>query len=170
VSDSERLASIDALVMDVDGVLTDGTFIWSASGEESKRFSFEDVMGLSRAHQAGLELGLISGEDSVLIDRFASKLKIRFVIKGCKHKDAALQEFCRSTGIPLERTAFMGDDVNDLPALALAGLSVAPANAQAQVKAQVSMVMERGGGHGAVRMLIEMILAARSKDARMGVG
>jgi 3-deoxy-D-manno-octulosonate 8-phosphate phosphatase (KDO 8-P phosphatase) len=168
VSASERLASIAALVMDVDGVLTDGTFIWSTSGEESKRFSFEDVMGLSRARQAGLELGLISGEDSVLVDRFASKLGIRCVTKGCKDKGAALQDFCRTTGIPLERTAFMGDDVNDLPALAIAGLSVAPANAQPQVKTKVSMVMERGGGQGAVRMLIEMILAARSKHSTMG--
>ncbi len=161
MSDSERLASIDALVMDVDGVLTDGTFLWSTSGEESKRFSFEDVMGLSRARQAGLELGLISGEDGVLVDRFAAKLGIRSVITGCKHKGDALQDFCRSTGIPLERTAFMGDDVNDLPALAIAGLSVAPANAQPQVKTQVSMVMERGGGQGAVRQLVEMLLAAR---------
>jgi 3-deoxy-D-manno-octulosonate 8-phosphate phosphatase (KDO 8-P phosphatase) len=62
VSDSDRFASIEALFMDVDGVLTDGTFIWSTSGEESKSFSFEDVMGLSRARQAGLTLGLISGE------------------------------------------------------------------------------------------------------------
>ncbi len=170
MSDSERLASIDALVMDVDGVLTDGTFVWSTSGEESKRFSFEDVMGLSRARQAGLELGLISGEESVLVDRFASKLGIRCVTKGCKDKGSALRDFCRTTGIPLERTAFIGDDVNDLPALAIAGLSVAPANAQPQVKTQVSMVMERGGGQGAVRMLIEMIIAARSKYATAGAG
>ena len=161
VSDSERLASIDALVMDVDGVLTDGTFMWSASGEEAKRFSFEDVMGLSRARRAGLELGLISGEDSVLVDRFASKLGIRFAIKGCKDKGAALQDFCRTTGIPLERTAVMGDDVNDLAALQIAGLSVAPANAQPEVKTQVSMVLERGGGQGAVRQLVEILLTAR---------
>ncbi len=147
--------------MDVDGVLTDGAFIWSTSGEELKRFSFEDVMGLSRARQAGLELGLISGEDSVLVDRFATKLGIRCVFKGCKHKGVALQDFCRITGIPLERTAFVGDDVNDLPALAVAGLSVAPANAQPQVKSRVSMVMERSGGQGAVRQLVEILLAAR---------
>lgn len=162
MSDFDRFASIDALVMDVDGVLTDGTFVWSASGEESKRFSFEDIMGLSRARQAGLTLGLISGEDSILVDRFAEKLRISHVTKGCKEKRTALEDFVRSTHIPLERTAFMGDDVNDLPALAIAGLSVAPANAQPSVKAAVMLVLDRSGGQGAVRQLVEMILTARA--------
>jgi 3-deoxy-D-manno-octulosonate 8-phosphate phosphatase (KDO 8-P phosphatase) len=163
VSDFNRLGSIDALVMDVDGVLTDGTFIWSTSGEESKRFSFEDVMGLSRARKAGLQLGLISGEDSALVDRFAKKIGITNVAKGCKEKGRALRDFAVATGIALERTAFIGDDVNDLSALAIAGLSVAPANAQAPVKEVVALVLERSGGQGAVRQLIEMILAARKR-------
>jgi 3-deoxy-D-manno-octulosonate 8-phosphate phosphatase (KDO 8-P phosphatase) len=166
VSDFERLSAIDALVMDVDGVLTDGTFIWSVSGEESKRFSFEDVMGLSKARQAGLKLGLISGEDSALVDRFAAKIGIVNVAKGCKEKGLALREFAASTGVPLERTAFIGDDVNDLPALAIAGLSVAPANAQPSVKAAVALVLERGGGEGAVRQLVDMILTARASIKR----
>ena len=147
--------------MDVDGVLTDGTFSWSISGDESKRFSFEDVMGLSRARQAGLVLGLISGEDSALVDRFAAKVGIEQVEKGCKEKGIALKNFAHRTGIALKCIAFMGDDVNDLPALAIAGLSVAPANAQPPVKAAVALTLDRSGGHGAVRQLVEMILAAR---------
>jgi 3-deoxy-D-manno-octulosonate 8-phosphate phosphatase (KDO 8-P phosphatase) len=163
VSDFEgSLGLIDALVMDVDGVLTDGTFLWSASGEESKRFSFEDVMGLSRARQAGLILGLISGEDSVLVDRFAAKIGIVNVAKGCRDKGAALKQFSQSTGIPLEHTAFIGDDVNDLPALRIAGFGVAPGNAQPAVKAAAALVLDRHGGQGAVRQLVELILAARS--------
>ena len=163
MSDSDRLALIDALVMDVDGVLTDGTFSWSAAGDESKSFSFEDVMGLSRARQAGLTLGLISGEDGVLIDRFASKLSIPYVAKGCKDKGAALRHFADTTGITLERTAYIGDDVNDLAALAIAGLGVAPSTAQPQVLAAATLVLKRGGGRGAVRELVEMILAARTR-------
>jgi 3-deoxy-D-manno-octulosonate 8-phosphate phosphatase (KDO 8-P phosphatase) len=166
VSDFENLASIDALVMDVDGVLTDGTFLWSTSGEESKRFSFEDVMGLSRARQAGLTLGLISGEDSVLVDRFATKIGIVNVVKGCRDKGAALKQFSKSTGIALEHIAFIGDDVNDLPALAIAGLSAAPSNAQPSVKAAVGIVLDRGGGHGAVRQLVELILKARHERGK----
>ncbi len=161
MSDFEGLASVDALVMDVDGVLTDGTFTWSESGGESKQFSFEDVMGLSRARKAGLALGLISGEDSALVDRFAEKIGISNVAKGCKDKGAALRRFAETTGIALSRTVFIGDDINDLPALAIAGVSVAPANAQPPVKAAVTLVLDRGGGRGAVRQLVEMILAAR---------
>lgn len=151
--------------MDVDGVLTDGTFLWSDSGAESKRFSFEDVMGLSRARQAGLTLGLISGEDGVLVDRLARKIGTSNVAKGCKEKGVALRKFSESTGIALERTAYIGDDVNDLPALAIAGFSAAPANAQPAVKAAVALVLERSGGRGAVRQLVEMILAARASPA-----
>lgn len=157
------LASIDALVMDVDGVLTDGTFLWNETGGESKRFSFEDVMGLSRARRAGLTLGLISGEESILVDRFAHKIGISNVAKGCKDKGTALRNFAESTGIALRCTAYIGDDVNDLPALAIAGLSVAPANAQPAVKSAVALVLGRGGGQGAVRQLVEMILTARSE-------
>ena len=162
MSDFERLASIEALVMDVDGVLTDGTFLWSTSGDELKSFSFEDVMGLSRARRAGLKLGLISGEDSTLVDRFALKIGIEYVAQGCKDKGAALRHFAESTGGSLERTAFIGDDVNDLPALAIAGFSVAPANAQPAVKAAVALVLEQSGGRGAVRHLVDLILAARA--------
>ncbi len=147
--------------MDVDGVLTDGTFLWSTSGEEMKRFSFEDVMGLSMARKAGLKLGLISGEDCPLVDRFAGKLEIASVTKGCKDKGAALRQFSDAYSIPLDAIAFIGDDVNDLPALELAGFSAAPANAQAAVKKAVTCVLDRRGGAGAVRQLVEMILIAR---------
>jgi len=162
VSVSESFARIDALVMDVDGVLTDGTLLWSQSGEESKRFSFEDVMGLSRAREAGIRLGLISGEDSSLVDRFAAKVGASDIVKGCRQKGIALREIAEKSGIALERFAFVGDDVNDLPALLIAGLSVAPANAQPPVKAAVSLVLTRGGGNGAVRELVELLLAART--------
>jgi 3-deoxy-D-manno-octulosonate 8-phosphate phosphatase (KDO 8-P phosphatase) len=162
VSVSESFSRIDVLVMDVDGVLTDGTFLWSESGEESKQFSFEDVMGLSRARQAGIRLGLISGEESSLVDRFAAKVGATDVVKGCRQKGIALREIAEKAGIALERFAFVGDDVNDLPALLIAGLSVAPANAQPPVKAAASLVLTRSGGHGAVRELVELLLAARA--------
>ena len=147
--------------MDVDGVLTDGTFVWTASGEESKRFCFADIMGLSHARQAGIVLGLISGEDGELIDRLATKIAAARVAKGCKDKAQALRDFSAATAIPLERIAYIGDDVNDLSALAISGLSAAPANARPAVKAMASLVLECSGGHGAVRQFVEIILAAR---------
>jgi 3-deoxy-D-manno-octulosonate 8-phosphate phosphatase (KDO 8-P phosphatase) len=150
---------VDAVVMDVDGVLTDGTFWWGPDGQEWKRFSFADVMGLSRGRAAGLYFGLISGEASSLVDRFAKKLGILEVFSGCKDKGAALRLFSERLEIPLERICFVGDDVNDLPAIAIAGVSAAPANAQPPVLAAASIRLTHRGGDGAVRELIELILA-----------
>src|SRR5271154_5173293 len=120
------MALVDAVVLDVDGVLTDGGFWWGPNGEEWKRFCFADVMGISLGRKAGLVFGLISGEASPLVDRFADKMAITQVYKGCKDKGAALRTFSESTGIALAKTCFVGDDVNDLPAFALAGLAAAP--------------------------------------------
>ena len=152
------MEAIRAIALDVDGVLTDGGFWWGPNGEEFKRFSFLDVMGVSLGTKAGLVFALISGEDSPLVDRFAQKMGIQHVYKGCKDKGQALRAFAAATGIPLEVTAFMGDDVNDLSAMALAGLSAAPANAHTSVKAVVDQVTTAAGGGGAVREIIDALL------------
>jgi 3-deoxy-D-manno-octulosonate 8-phosphate phosphatase (KDO 8-P phosphatase) len=148
--------------MDIDGVLTDGTFTWNSDGGESKTYSFEDIMGLSRARAAGIVLGLISGEGGPLVDRLGKKIGATFVAAGCKDKAQALQEFSISSGTPIERTAYIGDDVNDLGALAIAGVSAAPATAQPVVKESVALVLEMAGGRGAVRQFVEMLLATRT--------
>lgn len=150
---------IRAIALDVDGVLTDGGFWWGPEGEEFKRFSFLDVMGVSLGTKAGLVFALISGEDSPLVDRFARKMGIGHVYKGCKDKGEALQAFAAATGIPLEATAFMGDDVNDLPAMALAGFAFAPANAHPAVKARVHRITAARGGDGAVREIVDSLLS-----------
>lgn len=146
--------------MDVDGVLTDGTFWWGPDGAEWKRFSFADVMGISRGRAAGLVFGLISGEASPLVDRFANKMGILEVHKGCKDKAAALRLFSQTQEIDLAKICFVGDDVNDLSAMAIAGVSAAPANAQPQVLHAASVKLTQNGGHGAVRELIELLLAS----------
>lgn len=152
------------MALDVDGVLTDGGLWWSASGEELKRFCFADIMGLSLARRAGLQLALISGENSPLVDRYAEKLLIRHVVKGCRNKAAALKEFANATGIRLQETCFMGDDVNDLPPMQIAGLSAAPANAVKDVLATAEFITKSTGGNGAVRELIEALLEAKGLD------
>ncbi len=149
---------LDAIALDVDGVLTDGGFWWGPDGAEWKRFCFADVMGISRGRRAGLVFALISGEDSPLIDRFAAKLGITAVYKGCKDKGAALQDFATREALPLARVGFMGDDINDLSALSLAGLSAAPANAQPLVLEAVKLRLPQRGGEGAVRAFIEHVL------------
>ena len=146
---------IKAIALDVDGVLTDGTFWWDTAGAEIKRFSFRDVMGIARASREGIVFALISGEKNPIVDRYAAKLNITSVWQGCKAKDQALREFSEKCAVPLAEIAFMGDDVNDLAALALAGFSAAPADAHESVRAAVKFVTSHPGGNGAVRELLD---------------
>lgn len=157
--------SVKAIAFDVDGVLTDGSFWWGPNGEEWKRFCFADIMGLSLARKAGLLLALISGEDSPLVDRLAVKMGITEVHKGCKDKAAALRVVAERNGLRLDEICFMGDDVNDLSAMAIAGLAAAPADARPAVLGKCGFVAKLGGGNGAVRELIDYLLAARSEAA-----
>jgi 3-deoxy-D-manno-octulosonate 8-phosphate phosphatase (KDO 8-P phosphatase) len=139
-------------------VLTDGAFWWGPNGEEWKRFSFRDVMGVSLGRKAGLVFALISGEESPLVDRYAQKMGIRAVYKGCKDKAAALKAFAVAHGLELAEVAFMGDDVNDLGALGLAGFAAAPANAHGSARRAAGWVSQFPGGDGAVRELIDELL------------
>jgi 3-deoxy-D-manno-octulosonate 8-phosphate phosphatase (KDO 8-P phosphatase) len=152
---------IKAVALDVDGVLTDGAFWWGPDGEEFKRFCFLDVMGISQGRKAGIVFALISGEASPLVDRFAAKMSITDIYKGSKDKAAALRDFAEKKGLALTEIAFMGDDINDLGALALAGLPAAPASAHDSVKAVARFVSVRPGGNGAVRELIDLILSKK---------
>lgn len=160
----KSLKRIRALALDVDGVLTDGGLWWGANGEELKRFCFADIMGLSLARRAGLQVALISGEDSPTVDRYAEKMMIRHVVKSCRDKATAVKEFATATGISLKEICFMGDDINDLPAMQITGLSSAPANAARDVLSKAKFVAKRAGGEGAVRELIEAILNAQGLD------
>jgi 3-deoxy-D-manno-octulosonate 8-phosphate phosphatase (KDO 8-P phosphatase) len=163
-STQSGLQLIRAVALDVDGVLTDGGFWWGPGGEEWKRFCFADVMAISLALRAGLKIGLISGEESPLVDRYAAKLKIGFVVKGCRDKASALREFATAAAVELAEICYMGDDINDLPAMDIAGLSAAPANASNLVLHRVNLVAKRPGGNGAVRDLVEAILSAQGFD------
>jgi len=155
------LETIRAVAIDVDGVLSDGGLWWGPNGEEWKRFCFADIMGVSLARRAGLMLALISGENSPLVDRYAEKMLIRHVVKGCRDKATALREFAAAAGVKLAEICFMGDDVNDLPAMAIAGLSAAPANAASVVLARANFIARAPGGHGAVRELMDALLSAK---------
>jgi 3-deoxy-D-manno-octulosonate 8-phosphate phosphatase (KDO 8-P phosphatase) len=116
-------------------------------------------MGISLALKAGIAVALISGEDSPLIDRYAAKMRITDVWKGSKQKARALEEFAERRGFDLSAICFMGDDVNDLEAMRIAGMSAAPCNARPAVLESVSFISTCPGGNGAVRELIDKILA-----------
>ena len=105
------LEKIRAVAMDVDGVLTDGSVWWGPNGEEWKRFGFADIMGISLARRAGLQLALISGEASPLVDSYAQKMGIRYVFKGIRDKAAALRQFAAEAQLNLAEICFIGDDI-----------------------------------------------------------
>jgi 3-deoxy-D-manno-octulosonate 8-phosphate phosphatase (KDO 8-P phosphatase) len=159
------MGALKAMALDVDGVLTDGGVWWGPEGAEWKRFCFADIMGVSLARKAGLIVTLISGEDSPLVDRFAAKMNLTDVVKGCKDKAAALRAFAERHGLGLEEICFMGDDVNDLAAMKLAGWAAAPADARAVVRSCADVVTRASGGNGAVRELVDMILAGQLPSA-----
>jgi 3-deoxy-D-manno-octulosonate 8-phosphate phosphatase (KDO 8-P phosphatase) len=156
------MKGLKAIALDVDGVLTDGGIWWGPNGEEWKRFSFADIMGVSLARKSGLLIALISGEDSPLVDRFATKMGITDFEKGCKDKASALRKFAARAGLQLSEICFMGDDINDVPAMELAGLPAAPANAQPIARQHAKFISVNQGGNGAVRDLVDTVLAAQS--------
>jgi 3-deoxy-D-manno-octulosonate 8-phosphate phosphatase (KDO 8-P phosphatase) len=159
------MARIKAIAMDVDGVLTDGAVWWGPNGEEWKRFHFADIMGLSLARKSGMTIALISGENSPLVDRLASKLGIGDVHKDCKDKAGALRTFSQRHGLRLEEICFIGDDVNDLAALNMVGLSACPADARPSIREHCQLVTKLGGGNGSVREVVDLLLASGSRAA-----
>ena len=166
---TDGLQTLQAIAFDVDGVLTDGTLTWSPSGEESKSFSFTDIMGVSLLRRLGIKMALISGEPSPLVDLYAQKIHIPFVLKGTRDKATALREFSAKFDIPLEHACFFGDDVNDLFAMEIAGLCACPSNAAEEVRTYVAehgFVSTQPGGHGAVRSFADAILTARNLRGR----
>lgn len=162
----QRLKQIRAIALDVDGVLTDGGVWWGPNGEEWKRFSFADIMGISLARRAGLKVGLISGEDSHIVDRYAAKMNLEFVAKGRRDKATALREFAATIGTDLINICYVGDDVNDMAAMEIAGISIAPSNASSDVLSQAAMITKHLGGNGAVREIVETLLTAQGRAIR----
>ncbi|MBI3886410.1 MAG: HAD-IIIA family hydrolase [Opitutae bacterium] len=156
-----RWAAVRLLALDVDGVLTDGTVEISSDGTETKRFSILDGMGLVRMHRAGVAVAWISGRPSAATTLRATELKIPHLIQGRTDKLVALQELAAQLGLEPAAICYMGDDDIDAPAIAWAGLGVAPAGGMAAALNAAHYVPARAAGHGAVREVCEHILASR---------
>ena len=156
-----RASRIRLLVLDVDGVLTDGGLVYTASGEETKRFHVHDGLALVAALKAGLQIAVLSGRASAAVTRRMAELGVAEVHQGVADKVAALDALRARLGLAPREVAMMGDDLPDLAAMARAGLALAPANAVAEVKRAAHWVARRRGGEGAVREAVEMLLKAR---------
>jgi 3-deoxy-D-manno-octulosonate 8-phosphate phosphatase (KDO 8-P phosphatase) len=158
-----RAARIGLLLLDVDGVLTDGTVLMHADGTESKRFDIKDGAALVWAQRVGLRVGLLSARPSAVTERRAAELRIRLLVQGTGPKIKAYEQVLRKLRLEDTDVAYMGDDLLDLPVLARAGLAAAPADAVAEVRERAHYVARARGGRGAVRELVELILRAQGR-------
>jgi 3-deoxy-D-manno-octulosonate 8-phosphate phosphatase (KDO 8-P phosphatase) len=156
----QRARRVRLLCVDVDGVLTDAGMYYGPDGEVLKKFNTRDGMGLARVRDAGIAVAIISGEDSAIVHARATKLQIDDVFCGASDKLAAVRSLCSKHAIGLSDVAFIGDDLNDLPALECVGVACAVADAADPVLAVAHYVTRRRGGDGAVREVCEMLIAA----------
>ena len=157
------LQGICLLALDVDGVLTDGSINIGAQGELFKSFYAQDGLGISVALRSRLQIAIITGRKSEIIHRRAQELGIQMVQEGVKDKYLALEQLQNQLGLSRGQVAYMGDDLNDLPAFRAAVVTFAPADAVEEVREAASFVTEAAGGRGAVREVITMILRAQNK-------
>ena len=164
-SPSNPLAKVRFVAFDIDGVFTDGRFHLSDDGVESKSFHTQDGFGIRQLIKEGIEVAVISGRKSGAVERRMDELGVRHVILGCGDKTAAFDTLTAELGIDIEETAFVGDDIPDLPLLSKVANSFAVANAVSAVREYCDYTTKASGGNGAVREVCERILAAH-REAR----
>ena len=163
-------SEIQLLVLDVDGVLTDGGLYVDDKGKPSKKFNVKDGLGIKLAQRFGIQVAILTGKTSHVVDHRAKELGIEYVIQGSKDKGADINALCEQTGVPIRDTAMMGDDLPDFPAFAVVGFPIAVGDAVDEIKQAAAFVTTKPGGHGAVREAIEHLLKAQGKwDAALAV-
>jgi 3-deoxy-D-manno-octulosonate 8-phosphate phosphatase (KDO 8-P phosphatase) len=155
------LRRVQLLVLDVDGVLTDGRLFYGARGESLKTFHVRDGHGIKQVAAAGITVAIISGRKSAAVARRARELGIRHVTQGASDKLAALTRLARARSVSFEQCACVGDDTPDAPILQAAGIAIAVSDAHADALAVADLVTTRPGGHGAVREVCDWLLEAR---------
>lgn len=159
----ERLKKVRLLAMDIDGTLTDGAMYYSPQGDMLKRFDTRDGMGITLLHLSGIQTAFITTEDTDIVRKRAEKLRINHVFLGIRKKNEVLYTLCEKLGLSFDEIAYIGDDINDIPAFKTAGITACPADACIQVKNRAMIQCTRNGGHGAVREFAEIILTAQDK-------
>lgn len=157
----ERAATVRLLILDVDGVLTDGRLYYGDDGHEYKGFHTRDGHGIKMAQACGIEVAVISGRRAGSVERRLRELGIRRAVLGCDDKASALTGLLADTGVTAEQACYVGDDLVDLPAMTRVALAVAVADADAFVRSRADWVTDAAGGCGAVREVCEHLLDAR---------
>ena len=157
----KRILPLSLLLLDVDGVLTDGSIVYTDSGEELKFFNVRDGLGLRMLMDAGIAVGIVTGRSSGALLKRCENLGIDLVYHGVKDKRAVLENLLRDKGLKPEAVAFAGDDLPDIQIMKAVGFPVAVANADPLVKATALYVTPSAGGHGAIRDICELILKTK---------
>lgn len=160
---ADRFAAVELLVLDADGVLTDGTMVYGPRGEALKAFHSHDGLGLVMARVAGLRRAVLTGRDSAIVARRCAELRFDAVKLGRFDKLAALAEILQETGCAADRALYVGDDLIDLPAMDAVGLAVAVPAAPAEVRERSAWVTGAAGGRGAVREVTDLLLKASGR-------
>nr|WP_054693134.1 HAD-IIIA family hydrolase [Geotalea toluenoxydans] len=155
---TDRLKNIRLLLLDVDGVMTDGRIIFDSNGIESKFFNVKDGHGIKMVQRAGIEVGIISGRESQVVVNRAAELAIGIVYQKCLDKLTPYLKILEATGLDHSQVAFVGDDVIDIPVMRRAGFAAAPADAVAEVIPYAHFVTRNRGGWGAVREVCDLLL------------
>lgn len=157
----QKLQAVELLLLDVDGVLTDGSLLYHADGSETKVFHTKDGFGIKMLLRHGIDVGIVTGRSGQALDRRCRELGISLRHEGISDKAGVLTAICDETGLLPGQMAFMGDDLPDLPLMKRVGLAIAVKNAHSLVAESADMVTSAGGGQGAVREICDALLTAK---------
>lgn len=155
-------ADIRLLVMDVDGVMTDGKITYTSDGQELKSFNIKDGLGIKRAQASGIETAIITGRKSPMVEHRAREMGIAHLVQGREDKLAALSDLVDQMNLSLDQVAYIGDDLPDLTAIESVKLGACPADAATEVKSKANWVSTRSGGDGCVRELCDLLVSHKS--------
>ena len=159
----EQLKEIKYLVIDVDGTMTDAGIYYDEHGNELKKFCTKDAAGFFAAHQAGMEILVLTGRECAATTRRMTEMKVDYLVQNCKDKVSYLIQFMEEKGMTKDELGYLGDDLNDLPGMKLCGFVGCPADACAEIKEYADYVATTKGGEGAVRDIIEYMLRVRDE-------
>lgn len=159
----EQLQKIKYLVIDVDGTMTDAGIYYDEHGNELKKFCTKDAAGFFAAHQAGIQILVLTGRECAATTRRMTELKVDYLVQNCKDKVTYLKQFIEEKGIATEEIGYLGDDLNDLPGMQLCGFVGCPADACGEIKEYADYIAAANGGAGAVRDIIQYILMKREE-------
>lgn len=149
---------IKLIVLDIDGVLTDGRVVIDNNNNEYKSLNYHDMDGITLLKQKGVNIALLTGEDTPFVDTIAKRLGITNIIKGAKDKEKALKQLSEYTQVPLENICYIGDADRDINALKLCGLSIVPQDATKKAKESALVILKSKGGDGVVHEVIEYLI------------